>query len=258
MRTQFTLLLALLASGLTTGHFSASGITGSTGSGRQPQGTTHHPERHSNVYAYRDRKKRKGDFRKLWITRINAQSRANGLSYSRLINGLRKANIELDRKILKAEMEAAQTALALEAYNLDKVRQLHEAGKVSRIELLTAQSSQAQAKSRAEVLQERYHRAGIRAPFAGILVDRYVELGELVVPGQKVARLLDPYTLKLEAYLTDQQVAWVQAGERATVRLGTGRERMSEAAAQGRALALVRFLPQDLGAGRAPAAHDGA
>ena len=46
-------IVPLLASGLTTGHFSASGITGSTGSGRQPQGTTHHPERHSNVYAYK-------------------------------------------------------------------------------------------------------------------------------------------------------------------------------------------------------------
>ena len=45
-------------------------------------------------YAYRDRRQRKRQFRSLWITRINAQSRANGLSYSRLINGLKKANIE--------------------------------------------------------------------------------------------------------------------------------------------------------------------
>ena len=51
-------------------------------------------------YAYRDRRQRKRQFRALWITRINAQSRANGLSYSRLINGLRKANIELDRRVL--------------------------------------------------------------------------------------------------------------------------------------------------------------
>jgi len=97
---------------------------------------------------------------------------------------------------------------------------LHESGKVSRIELLTAESSHAQAKSRAEVLQERYARAGIRAPFAGVLVDRYVELGELVIPGQRVARLLDPYTLKLEAYLTDAQVQWVTVGEKATIKLG--------------------------------------
>ena len=51
-------------------------------------------------YAYRDRRQRKRQFRSLWITRINAQSRANGLSYSRLINGLKKASIELDRRVL--------------------------------------------------------------------------------------------------------------------------------------------------------------
>ena len=51
-------------------------------------------------YAYRDRRQRKRQFRALWITRINAAARANGLSYSRLINGLHKADIELDRKVL--------------------------------------------------------------------------------------------------------------------------------------------------------------
>ena len=51
-------------------------------------------------YAYRDRRTRKRNFRRLWITRINAQSRANGLSYSRLINGLKKADIALDRRVL--------------------------------------------------------------------------------------------------------------------------------------------------------------
>ncbi len=51
-------------------------------------------------YAYRDRRQRKRQFRALWITRINAQSRANGLSYSRLIAGLKKAEIGLDRRVL--------------------------------------------------------------------------------------------------------------------------------------------------------------
>ena len=51
-------------------------------------------------YAYRDRRQRKRQFRSLWITRINAQSRENGLSYSDLINGLKKAQIDLDRRIL--------------------------------------------------------------------------------------------------------------------------------------------------------------
>jgi large subunit ribosomal protein L20 len=54
----------------------------------------------SLVYAYRDRKNRKRTFRSLWIIRINAAARANGLSYNQLINGLGKAGIELDRKSL--------------------------------------------------------------------------------------------------------------------------------------------------------------
>ena len=51
-------------------------------------------------YAYRDRRAKKRTFRRLWIARINAQSRVEGLSYSRLINGLNKAGIELDRRVL--------------------------------------------------------------------------------------------------------------------------------------------------------------
>ena len=54
----------------------------------------------SGVYAYRDRKARKRDFRKLWITRINAAARSNGISYSRFINGLKKAGIQINRKML--------------------------------------------------------------------------------------------------------------------------------------------------------------
>ena len=74
-------------------------------------------------YAYRDRRQRKRQFRSLWITRINAQSRANGLTYSRLINGLKKADIALDRRVLAdlavhdkaafaAVVEQARSALA--------------------------------------------------------------------------------------------------------------------------------------------------
>jgi large subunit ribosomal protein L20 len=55
---------------------------------------------HSLVYAYRDRKARKGDFRKLWIQRINAACRENGTTYSRFIAGLHEAGIEVDRKVL--------------------------------------------------------------------------------------------------------------------------------------------------------------
>lgn len=51
-------------------------------------------------YAYRDRRNKKRTFRRLWIARINAGARLNGLSYSRMINGLKKANIEIDRRVL--------------------------------------------------------------------------------------------------------------------------------------------------------------
>ncbi len=55
---------------------------------------------HSFVYSFNDRRKRKGDFRRLWIQRINAASRANGLTYNRLIQGLKAAEIEVDRRML--------------------------------------------------------------------------------------------------------------------------------------------------------------
>ena len=55
---------------------------------------------HSGAYAYRDRKNRKRDFRKLWITRINAACRLNDISYSKFMNGLKKANIDINRKML--------------------------------------------------------------------------------------------------------------------------------------------------------------
>ena len=61
------------------------------------------------MYAYRDRRQRKRDFRRLWITRINAAARMNGVSYSRFINGLKKADVTLDRKVL-AELAISDPA----------------------------------------------------------------------------------------------------------------------------------------------------
>ncbi|MDQ0223559.1 50S ribosomal protein L20 [Streptococcus moroccensis] len=69
----------------------------------------------SYYYAYRDRRQKKRDFRKLWITRINAAARMNGLSYSKLMNGLKKAEIDVNRKMLAdlaVNDAAAFTALA--------------------------------------------------------------------------------------------------------------------------------------------------
>ncbi len=55
---------------------------------------------HSATYAYRDRRARKGDFRQLWITRINAAARSNGMTYNRFVQGLKAAGLEVDRKVL--------------------------------------------------------------------------------------------------------------------------------------------------------------
>jgi len=55
---------------------------------------------HSMIYAFNDRKDKKGDFRQLWITRINAAARENGMTYNRLIQGLKAAGIEVDRRLL--------------------------------------------------------------------------------------------------------------------------------------------------------------
>jgi large subunit ribosomal protein L20 len=67
---------------------------------------------HSLQYAYRDRRARKGEFRRLWIQRINAASREHGVSYSRFVSGLRVAGIELDRKVLADLAVSDPTAFA--------------------------------------------------------------------------------------------------------------------------------------------------
>ena len=67
---------------------------------------------HSGVYAFRDRRARKGEFRKLWIQRINAGTRAHGVSYSRFIAGLREAGIEVDRRMLAELAVNDETAFA--------------------------------------------------------------------------------------------------------------------------------------------------
>ena len=81
---------------------------------------------HSMQYAYRDRRARKGDFRQLWIQRINAAAREHGMSYSRFIAGLHRAGVEVDRKVLAdlavrdAATFASLVAIASEALAADE------------------------------------------------------------------------------------------------------------------------------------------
>ncbi len=74
---------------------------------------------HSQTYAYRDRRARKGDFRKLWITRINAGARQHGLSYNRFVQGLKSAEVEVDRKML-AELAVNDPNAFTELVNVAK------------------------------------------------------------------------------------------------------------------------------------------
>ena len=76
---------------------------------------------HSLSYAYRDRKDRKGEFRKLWIMRINAAARLEGMSYSTLMYGLKKAEIDINRKIL-ADMAIADPAAFAKIVELAKAQ----------------------------------------------------------------------------------------------------------------------------------------
>lgn len=78
----------------------------------------------AHQYAYRDRRQKKRQFRSLWITRINAQARECGLSYSRLINGLKKAEIDIDRKVL-ADLAVFDKAAFAEI--AEKAKAAHEA-----------------------------------------------------------------------------------------------------------------------------------
>jgi large subunit ribosomal protein L20 len=91
---------------------------GYTGTRRKRYRAAKEQVQHSGVYQYRDRRDRKAQFRRLWIARINAACRTQGISYSRFVNGLKAAGVEVDRKILadlavsdpKAFAQLVQTA----------------------------------------------------------------------------------------------------------------------------------------------------
>ena len=86
---------------------------------------------HSGEYAYRDRKKNKSNFRKLWITRINAACRMNDISYSKFIDGLNKAGVEINRKMLSEIAISAPEEFS----NIVKIAKDALNGKVSKVEI---------------------------------------------------------------------------------------------------------------------------
>jgi large subunit ribosomal protein L20 len=103
---------------------------------------------HSLTYAYRDRRARKGDFRQLWITRINAAARENGLTYNRFIQGLKTAGVEVDRKILAELAVSDPTAFAtLVELAAKSVPELNSKGKPPAGQKESAQKESAQKES---------------------------------------------------------------------------------------------------------------
>jgi len=127
--------------------------------------------------------------------------------------------VALDRRLLAADLASAEAALKLRAYDHEQTRQLYEAGKISRLEFLQSESQYEQARAQRDQARVRHDRAAIKAPFAGLVTQRYVEPGQLVAPGLPVARVIDPYTLKIEAALTETEVAWIAPGQSAAVKL---------------------------------------
>lgn len=127
--------------------------------------------------------------------------------------------VELDRRLLAAELEAARANVELQDYSAAKVSSLYEAEKVSRLELLTARNAAAQARAQLAVVERRYDRSAVAAPFAGLVTDRYVEPGELVAPGTPVARVVDPSALKLVGVVTERDVAGIDEGSQVEVTL---------------------------------------
>ena len=125
--------------------------------------------------------------------------------------------VALDRDLLEAEMNSAQAAVTLREYNEDRTRSLFEANSVSKQEMLRVFTELEQAREAARMARLRYERAAIKAPFDGVLVERYVEIGELVSPGQRVARVVDPFTLKMVTSVTERDVTFLREGTPAQV-----------------------------------------
>jgi membrane fusion protein (multidrug efflux system) len=125
--------------------------------------------------------------------------------------------VALDRDLLAAEMRSAEADRDLREYNGTRIKSLFEANQVSREELVRAETELARADAAWDIARIRWERAAVKAPFDGLLADRYVEEGELLVPGTRVARVVDPGVLKVVASVSEREVRRVQPGAAAAV-----------------------------------------
>ncbi len=123
----------------------------------------------------------------------------------------------LDRGMLEAGVGSARATHALAVFNESRTRELFKANSVSEIEMRQAEARLLEAEAAVRMAEIRYERTAIKAPFRGIVANRYVELGQLVVPGMRVVRIVEPYVLKLEGAVTEREVHWVAENMAATV-----------------------------------------
>jgi len=127
--------------------------------------------------------------------------------------------LSIDRRILAAEMKSAAAEEKLRTFNEERTRALFDENSVSGQEMLLVHTQAEQAKAQAEIAQVRHERAAFPAPFAGIVSERYVEVGEYILPGTRVVRILDPFNLELHGSVTERQVQSIEAGASVRVEL---------------------------------------
>jgi membrane fusion protein (multidrug efflux system) len=120
-----------------------------------------------------------------------------------------------DRALLEAQMQAAAAASKLSAFNYERMQSLFDEKAVSEIELLEAKSANSQAEAQARATRIHYERAAIKAPFSGVVSNRYVELGQLVPAGTPSMRLVNPFILNLVGAVTEREIGWIQEGKQA-------------------------------------------
>ena len=158
---------------------------------------------HSGQYAFRDRKQKKRDFRKLWITRINAACRMNEISYSRFIEGLTKAGVEVNRKMLseiaindpKAFSELVKVAKDGKAGKITKASEV--AGKEVTIGAAKATKKETKKEEVKEVKEEKTEKKAAKAEKVDYSKMTVAELKEVAakkkisVPGMKKAEIIE-------------------------------------------------------------------
>jgi len=125
--------------------------------------------------------------------------------------------VQLDRDLLRAEKRIAVADSTLAAYNEDRTRNLFETKSVSGQEMLQASIALEKASAQAVLARARFDRAATTAPYAGMVTERYVELGEHVTVGTPIARVVDPYTLKLRTSVTERQVLHLKEGDQVKI-----------------------------------------